>query len=408
MVHAQITCKSVELRDHSPTNDAYLSRPTLSAAYAGDVYAAMCCFGICGTNGEAASLQAAAAEIPEISQVQRKVIHNCTVVYDSDRSALLYDPSDSAGVVAHVTEDGVVTTKYTNSGAHIMETDPAIADSNQRMQTAEELYQRLWCQPQDRAPGGVVLDPPAGNNSDNVAYIVDQGHVSLPVLVYNGTVCVDYTSGTVVGGISSNNGGVNDTTTRDLYGFIGTEDMFSNADSVQDNRAPHYVRRVGFEGKEYMTEYHKLLTSAQRLDEWLGCIYQQQHNNLGYGDGNVVTNGNAAVPFVGLNRNDDYIYRASNVQAAAPQIDRTDVSMLGGPLPLMIVTEGRLAGTVRVAPLNVDGGLTHVARVQHNGAVDTDMLAARMSRTGGRNVIGVAMQKIAPNAQGDIMLHDGV
>mgnify|MGYP004347895647 FL=1 len=36
------------------------------------------------------------------------------------------------------------------------------------------------------------------------------------------------------------------------------------------------------------------------------------------------------------------------------------------------------------------------------------VLADRMSRTGGRNVIGVAMQKIAPNAQGDIMLHDGV
>ena len=84
--------------------------------------------------------------------------------------------------------------------------------------------------------------------------------------------------------------------------------------------------------------------------------------------------------------------------------------MLGGPLPLMIVTEGRLAGTVRVAPLNTGrlDSTTFQTRVTHNGAVDTDLLADRMARTGCRNVIGVAMQKIAPNAQGDLMLHDGV
>ena len=54
-------------------------------------------------------------------------------------------------------------------------------------------------------------------------------------------------------------------------------------------------------------------------------------------------------------------------------------------------------------------GVDHTAAVgDERAGVDMDELVARVSRTGARNVIGVAMQKIEVNCQGDLMLHDGV
>jgi hypothetical protein len=87
-------------------------------------------------------------------------------------------------------------------------------------------------------------------------------------------------------------------------------------------------------------------------------------------------------------------------------------SLLGAPLPLQIVSaavDPKMVATVRVAPLVRSDGATHSATVTNEHAgVDMDELAARVARTGARNVIGIAMQKIDPNAQGDLMLHDGV
>jgi len=102
-----------------------------------------------------------------------------------------------------------------------------------------------------------------------------------------------------------------------------------------------------------------------------------------------------------------------------------DKSMLGGPLPIKLMkskylfgeTDGgvprldrdnKLAATARVAPLTAYDGVNYQARFDHDGPVDVDALAERMSRMGHRNIIGVAMQRIKTNTQGDLMLHDGV
>jgi hypothetical protein len=102
--------------------------------------------------------------------------------------------------------------------------------------------------------------------------------------------------------------------------------------------------------------------------------------------------------------------------------------MLGGPLPIKLMKsrwllgeeeagaagmprldpDHPLAATARVAPLISYDGVNYQARFDHDGPVDVDALAERMSRMGHRNIIGVAMQRIKTNTQGDIMLHDGV
>lgn len=415
MVYAQISCKSFELHDHDQAGgNAYLARQTLSARYPGDVFAAVCCFGICGTNGTNNSIAPAIAEIPEIANVQRKVIHNCSIVYDRDRSAELYDPDGAPEVVAHITEDGVVTTKWTAGGSMFMDTDSAGPTSAQRLNDSAARVRSTYCQPQDQEP---VAGQPA--NADGVGnrrpfvldqtvapvYVVDQGHVSVPVLVYNGQVCIDYTTGSIMEGMKTVNfnGVYTDVTTRSLHHVNGVTELLNSGPYSRaaggNNTNPLYVRRIR-SLNEPLSNGPALIPSAKFISDWFNYNYAGQVRRLGY---DTVTGG--AALFANAVNN----LPAGAIDALLPTVDgQTSTAVLGGPLPLMIVAEGRLAGTVRVAPLNMAGGLTHVARVQHNGAVDTDMLAARMSRTGGRNVIGVAMQKIAPNAQGDIMLHDGV
>lgn len=413
MVHAQISCKSMEFHDHNQANDnVYQKRQTLSAKYAGDVLAAICCFGICGTNGNEDSIDPAIAEIREIAKVQRKVIHNCTVVYDNDRSAELYDPDGEPGVVAHITEDGVLTTKWTNGGAMYLDTDSAGATSAERLDAAVAKVRRTYCQPLNAAPdagAGIenAFDLDLRRATFNSVFVVDQGHVSVPVLVYDGKVCIDYTSGSDLAGVRQINvdGQEYAANTRNLYDVCGVRELFNVADYNTAGQGgahpnPHYVRRIRSLGEE-VPRFSSLKTSLTYIEDFLSRTYDEQVRCLGY---NNDANGAATFPRA-VNDPLPANYNETRLRAAQNQI-RTN--MLGGPLPLMIVTEGRLAGTVRVAPLNVAAPLSHTARITHNGAVDTDMLADRMSRTGGRNVIGVAMQKIAPNAQGDIMLHDGV
>ena len=415
MVYAQICCKSAELHEHTAGND-YQKRATLRLEDAGDVFAAMCCFGICGTNGTNQSTDDAITEIAEITQVQRKVIKNCTVVYDSDRNAVLYNPDGEPGVVAQVSEDGVITTKATGTGPHFVDTDnDSGADQDGRLESKAQEIATAYCTPQDVNPGvngGFGNVNPFGINPQNIGcvYVIDQGHVSVPVLVYRGQVCIDFTSGSCIQGVKQcTSDGIRDCTTRDLYDNIGTEEVFNNAlqnTAVQGvgHPNPYYVRCIKSQ-EENISTRNKLLVSCVRLDEWLSANAQGQNRLMGYA---AHPNGAIAVSVVSATAGtpEDVVME----RRRGDPLTAFRASMLGGPLPLMIVTEGRLAGTVRVAPLNTGrlDSTTFQTRVTHNGAVDTDLLADRMARTGCRNVIGVAMQKIAPNAQGDLMLHDGV
>lgn len=424
MVYAQITCSSARFSDHTDTDEAYASRPNLQVIHAGDVYAAMCCFGLCATDGTVASLASAIADIPSVERVERKVIAGCRVDYNSTRDATLYDPSEQAGVQAHITEDGVVTTTYTGAGAHFIETDASVADAQARMDQALDKARRTYCQPQDQDAGAGV-QPPFALDYQDCLYVLDQGHIAVPVLVYNDQVCVDYTSGALVQGImviDNANGIARPCSTRDLYSSLELDQLY-NIGGGSETLPIAYTRRITALD-EPLGARSGMESSTATVHDWLTSTFGEQHKIMGYGyQGNPagLAGGNNTVPVA---MHDISPAHSDGVMAATvlhrelrqpnrndqPFTDHHDRSLLGGPMPFMIVptTSAALQGTVRVAPLMMAGGSSFVAQVQHNGAVDTEMLADRMSRTGSRNVIGVAMQKIAPNTQGDIMLHDGV
>ena len=385
MVHAQFTCRSAELQEHAGTN-AYLIRTKLDKERAGDVYAAMCSFGICATNGSRRPVEDAAGEKDKINQVERKVIRNCKVQFDAKRDAALYDPREAAGARAIVSEEGVISSRFTGAGAHFVETTSKDQNQATRLRDAVAKVQKAYCQPQADAPGGKVIAPFALDSQDRV-YVLDQGAIGVPVLTYDGKVCIDYTSNAIVEGIRviyGANGIPRRCSTRDLYCMVDIDTVCK----VQDD-GTIYTRRVSA-GEGHGTQ-HGTVASLVNLEDWLIHSREAQHAVLGL-DGQAGDIGTA-----------DLGVMETEEQAS-------DRSLLGGPLPVMIVTAegGSLRGTVRVAPLLVHAGTKHTATMVHDGPVDTELLADRMSRTGGRNVIGVAMQKIAPNTQGDLMLHDGV
>ena len=436
MVYAQISCGSVQLENHHDSGDAYKSRSNLSVVHAGDVFAAMCCFGICATDGTADSIQRAVGEIDRVGMVERKIIRNCRVVFDKSRDAVLYDPNEQAGITAEVNEDGIVTPRFTGAGAHFVSTEPAGGNAEERMAQAVAQVRRSYCQPLDQDPGGPVQGPLALDYQDSI-FIVDQGNVSLPVLVYNGSVCVDYTSGSLVEGVEviNNAQGVSSKcSTRDLYSSLELESIH-RANAGANRVQVAYTRRIPALGEGLGTLAGMACYSA-RLRDWLTSTFADQHRIMGYelqgqlqagAGGGMLAGAPAggagaarilAVELQNTPINDGDTAMADSVlnqelaredQADQPFVDHHDRSLLGGPLPLMIVPDGKpLAGAVLVAPLDVNAGASFTARISHDGPIDTEMLADRLSRTGSRNVIGVAMQKIAPNTQGDIMLHDGV
>jgi len=416
MVHAQITCGRFATAAHIPdTTDeglTYQTRQSLDPAIAGDVLAAMCTFGLCLENLPHKDQVRAAAEVAVVSQVARRVVHNCHVAYDDIREAELYlDAGHDGEIKALVSKKGIISARFVGAGAHYTETTPdAGVDAAERLQRTVRKAQRQYCTPVDEGPnvgvdpGGAVLPPYALDHQDRL-YILDQGHISVPLLRYGSSICIDYTSDAVVAGImviDNRYGAARPCHTRDLYSMLDIESVFKM--NLHEG-APNYTRHVRHSddasvneplGSEYGTR-----RSLEVMHNWLTGSLAEQHILFG-GEHHGLSL--PAVP------GGDVVMDAGRALHEHAYSDG-EKSLLGAPLPVQIVPEqdGLMAKTVRIAPLLTYHGADHSARVSvDSGHVDTDELADRVSRTGARNIIGIAMQKIQPNHQGDIMLHDGV
>jgi hypothetical protein len=408
MVHAQLNAKSFHITQHDADTvadaahaDGYQVRGRLSKTNAGDVYAAMSCFGLCAENvpdGGKSAVQAA-AEVDLIETVERGVIRDCSVAYDLDRDSLLYKQSEEVrGIADPVT--GVIKTRHTGAGAHFMKTRSGDGPtSNDRLDAA--IIRAIAAYSDD--PGALAdtaLDP------QDMIYIVDNGHVHVPVLSYEGTVCIDYTSGTCIRGIMVvSDLGVRDCTTRDLYSLPDVTEIV-NAGFTRRVRSEHDAKL-----DEPPAHLDGTQMSAGRLYDWLAIPNRYLHKAMGYdpADQKPFPSGQNGEPMSMrmLYGRGEHLPLILNTARSGGER-----SLLGAPLPLQIVSaavDPKMVATVRVAPLVRSDGATHSATVTNEHAgVDMDELAARVARTGARNVIGIAMQKIEPNAQGDLMLHDGV
>jgi len=378
----------------------------------------MCSFGLCLPNAPHKTEQEAVDEVTKIADVTRMVIEKCRVSFNKERDATLYDPMCNKRLMADVDPySGVISTRLTAAGAHFYECDKTITSSDQeRMDAAVREVNRTYCQPQNADPGGPVLTPFALDGQDRV-YIIDQDNIDVPVLRYGETTCIDYTPDTIIKGImviDNAQGTPRKCITRDLYELPNPHNIYC------DNRTPFiasHTRRIkggGFKeplGTEKGTEY-----SLLHMQMWLTFPVVALAEANGLPDNWCPAIGQAAMetPVTG-----DYETDTFNCG---------DKSMLGGPLPIKLMKgthlegecdadtgapspedkEHQLAATARVAPLIHLHGVNYSASFDHDGAVDVDALASRMSRMGNRNVIGVAMQRIKQNSQGDLMLHDGV
>ena len=422
MVHAQIECSRFDPQPHGPYPDesaimqAYLRRGCLNFQYATDVYAAICSFGLCLPNMPHKSVATAVDEVVEIAMVRRKVIKGCRVQFDAERDAELYDPTCGLRLKTHTDpHSGVISTRLTAGGAHFHNCNKGIPDSANRMASAVRAVNRAYCQPLDADPGGPVLTPFALDGQDRV-YILDQDNIEVPVLVYGvDGICIDYTPDAIVKGImviDNAQGAARKCFTRDLYQLPNPESIYC------DNRYPfqarHTRRIIGAPFEEPLGTEKGTEVSLRHLQMWL-TLSTDRLQDMMY------------LPFVCPASS-----RASMQTPAEGDMtlgfNSADKSMLGGPLPIKLMKSqylngetnpavlgeprldpnNKLAATARVAPLVTYDGVNYQARFDHDGPVDVDALAERMSRMGHRNIIGVAMQRIKTNTQGDLMLHDGV
>jgi len=423
MVYAQLTFKTYSLKNHTGAPDGhgiaaeYEQRQTLNKRYLGDVYAAMCSFGLCLTNPPHKSVQEACAEVGDISSVSRKVVPNCSLQFDPIRSGVLYDSSRAGSLKADVDVDtGIISTRLTGAGAHFVETDSrAHRDQQARLNAAVQKANKFYCQPQAADPGGAVRPPFALDGQDRL-YIVDQGAIEVPVLVHGDISCIDYTSNAYVRGIlviDNADGVARKCVTRDFYRLIDPTSVYNDR---RHRDAVAYTRRIAYLQEGYGTDVGTG-ESLTHLHAWLASPFNLQHSLMG---GTAAAPGGGHLVVLQPIGRDVATMDTGSSGGHDPHIDG-DKSMLGGPLPVMIVpstlpadhgpdTPGDqpLANTVRVAPLVQRIGAMHSARFDHDGAVDVDLLASRIARTGARNTIGIAMQRILPNTQGDLMLHDGV
>lgn len=358
----------------------------------------------------------AVQEVDKIGTVVRKVINGCRVQFKSERSAQLYDPECESRLTSIVDPySGVISTRLTAAGAHFHECNAAEKDPKKRMEDAVRSVNKSYCQPQGDDPGGPILAPFALDGQDRL-YILDQDQIQIPVLQYGDDICIDYTPDTVVPGImiiDNSSGTPRKCITRDLYQLPNPYNIYCS--ETYPFMSNHTRRIKGDPFKEPLGTQKGTEFSLHHLSWWLiaPTVNLEAMNGFKPGMSPVAGMRPMETPSTQMYKEDAF--------------NCGDKSMLGGPLPIKLMSgthldtpcrasgepkpEDRahqLAATARVAPLiNIDGS-NYSASFEHDGPVDVDALASRMSRMGQRNVIGVAMQRIKTNTQGDLMLHDGV
>jgi len=394
MVHAQLVCQTFKLDAHTVvppgSNNAETAlalRNALIPENANDAAMARAAFGI-GSSGDPALLADVAARTRD---VQRRVIKRCSLQWDSERDGVLYDPS-FAGIAATATinRDGILSARLTGAGAHFIST--VTNDSltrEERIAAAVAKTRRQYCAPTATAPAGHSVAPYTKDEKDRL-YIVDNHHVEVPVLVYRDEVCIDYTPGTFIPGICVVTGGEaafaeRPASTRDLYHVPDLTRVYDGSGAVR------YTRRI-----VSLQEPHGDANSQLTLQFLSNALH-------GYlPPGGVLTR----------DYRPGYHMPLSEDSGGAAGTQDSDLAILGGPLPLKMgvgpISHRVLPTGFYIAPLFQRAAVNRVVSTELNGEIDPDLMAERMCATGQRNSIGIAMQKILPREQGDIMLHDGV
>lgn len=387
MAHAQLVCPEIRLR---PQHQRFLD-PSIEQ----DLLHAGACFGLCvqSANKDAA---ASIAELDQVARVQCMYLTHCSIEFDSVRDATLYDPNAAEHVHADVSNDGIISARLTGTGAHYAKLTPSVAgDADVALQNKYDEIENAYRD--DGLPDPFDMDA----NRDEL-YIVNQGYVKIPVLVYNDKMCIDFRVeepavahrqqlGHIINVKRCNNaagvGLPGECTTRELYEYS----TYVTAAQTVWPKALAPGQPVPLALEKNVCRAFSVRPDANNGNALTLCSRPVQ------GEEPLTLSAVQSIAFVN--------------QALGMSTYPSSMCLLGGELPFQFVTAEQdpvMQGTVRIAPLNIHIGARHSATVSHDTTVDTDLLAERMSRTGSRNVIGVAMQKITQNTQGDIMLHDGV
>jgi len=299
------------------------------------------------------------------SAVSCHYLNGCSLQYDRAYDAAFYDPGQQGEAIsALVSKDGILNARFTGAGVHYHSyTDADLASGRFESQL------RRYTEPAgERRPN--QLD-------DNVVLVhAHQKNLSVPVLVYQGGICIDYRPQQEIKGLgltTPGEGEVNPAYTRNLYSNFTTNNI------VRDG----IVRRISYAPYDEPAANSDLKSAVEDL--------------YGYLKGSAPTYGAA------LNLLEWYKDRIGSGNQL-PHERMTRFSVLGGPIPIKLTADSRAV----VAPLLQRSGISAAVTVAHPGTVSAGMLADRLGRQRNRNVIGVSMQKIGRCHQGDIMLHDGV
>lgn len=303
----------------------------------------------------------------DVSKVNKKQINGCRLRFNSTRDAGLYGLDQP--VHASISADGVISAVGIRS-ILFMEVDGVKTENtveglhkSLEQQVAKRVHERNY----KELHNDHARHPGRNGSFDHMTALcgVSQGNISLPVLEYKGTVCIDYSADTPVLGMCIYDGEkCSPVITQTLYTIPAKEDL------IMIESGDVYVRIVD------ATEAPKTMQAARKLE-------------------NSATN--ALFKLTALRAREG----GDDERALA---ETPDTSLIGGFIPLCICN-----GEYRVARIGeLHGSAETLTTTSHPTIVDAAMLAGALSADSKTNSIGIAMQKIPCGEQGDLMLHDGM
>lgn len=315
--------------------------------------------------GSAAAAAVVAAAPDGQRLIERKYI-KCTLRYDATHDARLY----GKGVAIHplVSPDGIVSARVSGLETLFLTRELGIDIGDQMV--GNELYPEPYTQAQANdlmARMGVSIDR-------ETQYVITPSKVRLPVLVYNGTVVVDYRNNQDIvydndpykACVVIHGGNLHHLYTQHLYSLPDVSQIIT----VKNGQT--YIRTVKGDDKLPTTNPLKtaLVDSCDRL-----CVHRP--------------GGAETAPTSGID-----LPWHSQYPTYQP--------ILGGDLPLKICNNEFV-----IAPIAKHGSHGIEIETFHNAILDADTLAAHLRVGTKANSMGIAMQKFSKCQQGDVMLHDG-
>ena len=299
--------------------------------------------------------------------IERKYIE-CTLRYDATHDARLY----GKGVAIHplVSPDGIVSARVSGLETLFI-TDKDNAHNVHDVYTNQMVGDELYPEPYSSARARSLIRRMGDNIDREIQYVITTEKVKLPVLMYNGTVVVDYRLDQQIEngddrtiGLLLKDGAVRPFSTQHLYSVPDVSQIITEHDGQT------YIRTVKGDDKLPTDDDLKnaLVDSCYRL-----CVHRPGE----------------ASPRSGIR-----LPMHSQYPNAQP--------VLGGDLPLKICNNEFV-----IAPIAKHGGHGMEIETFHNAILDADTLAAHLRVGTKANSMGIAMQKFSKCQQGDVMLHDG-